>query len=1191
MRLQDVDLPDGLLEAQESGSLVIFAGAGVSIPAPSNYPNFDKLAEDISGGTLPQQEKEPVDRFLGRLVKHGVHVHELVRKTLSDPKSVPNPLHTNLLCLFKTASKVKIVTTNFDLHFTTAARSVFEDFGQIEIHSAPALPLGHSFSGLVYLHGSVDKPGERLVLTDADFGRAYLTEGWARRFLQTLFAAKTVLFVGYSHSDPVMNYLARGLPPQTGSPNRFALTVEKNREIWEFLGVTPVIYPLGEDDDKHSAVGSVIASWAKRISMGILDQEEHIRQIVDKPPASLSSENSDYLLKALRDASTARFFTRHAHHPEWLRWVEKAGLLRKLFGPYVLLEPAELELAGWFAQRFVCEHMGDALAVVQRQGQSLSDALWIEIALRLFRKKDPPPESKVFSKWVSILLNSSSPGRTRDLLDHILGRLVSPENDATAVLLFQYLTAPRVAIKKDIWGEIKRDHGEQWSEDVSVELTAQGADYWLNENWHKIFRPRLDQFAEKLVPIITSHLQHAHLLLRSFDKVYEGWDPLNSHRNVVESSGSLRDFTDALVDAGRDIMDLYVSKSPTKANALIEMWISCECRLLKRLAVYGVDKDAQWGSDQKLNWIIQNNLLYAPGLKHEVFLVLQSSYPGASGASRNLLLDEVEKGPISEQEADLKAYQTYNLLHWLHESDTDCPSVKERLRKINAAHPEFMPREHPDLDVGEVTDVKEQSPVRAEELLAKPPEEQLDFLLSYSPEYSPLGSSRSDLLRIVGVAAGKSFGWGIALARSLDFRGLWHSDLWPSIFESWNGRGLSEADWTEILEFLRNKHFKLATYQLATLLENGIQKSERSIPSGCLKLSFQVSEMLWKDIASSSEAQRERSEDWLSLAINHPAGILAEFWLHFVSRLWNREGEKWFGIPKGQKTVFDEVVSGQTYASELARVVFASHLHFFFAADKSWAFERILPLLDPAKNSRWALQCWHGYLGWGRWLEVLLPDILPFYEKLFPIIGSEADRIQGRFSEHLAAIACFSSINPVEHGWLKRFLQIVGPELRRKWTSEMLRMLKQLENPKKQEAWNNWIAQYWQSRIQGIPIPLDAAESGEMAEWSLYLEPVFPEVVEKITSGPAPDLERSFIYYELPETKLPELYPTPVARLLLFLLRESIAPIYDYDRIDKLFEQLALGSVDRHVLLDICEALAKRGYEGATRLRKLIPPD
>ena len=66
-----------------------------------------------------------------------------------------------------------------------------------------------------------------MVLTDADFGRAYLTEGWARRFLVELFRQFTVLFVGYGHNDTVMNYLARALP-ESDVAKRFALTGESS---------------------------------------------------------------------------------------------------------------------------------------------------------------------------------------------------------------------------------------------------------------------------------------------------------------------------------------------------------------------------------------------------------------------------------------------------------------------------------------------------------------------------------------------------------------------------------------------------------------------------------------------------------------------------------------------------------------------------------------------------------------------------------------------------------------------------------------------------------------------------------------------------------------------------------------------------------------------------------------------------
>src|SRR5713101_2713475 len=253
MWIRDSDFPEPLLAAQRSGSLVIFAGAGVSMPSPSDYPNFTKLADDIAGGTLSRPADEPIDHFLGRLQAKGVQVHKLASKILSAPSSKPNGLHFDLLKLFPSAAQIRLVTTNFDTHFTTAAASVFHTDDRVEIFRSPALPLGHQFQGIVYLHGCVDKDWEQLILTDRDFGRAYLTEGWARRFVQSLFSAYTVLFVGYSHNDTVMNYLARGLPPDAPG-RRFALTDEVDPERWQFLNVTPIPYPPKNEHDRHGAL-------------------------------------------------------------------------------------------------------------------------------------------------------------------------------------------------------------------------------------------------------------------------------------------------------------------------------------------------------------------------------------------------------------------------------------------------------------------------------------------------------------------------------------------------------------------------------------------------------------------------------------------------------------------------------------------------------------------------------------------------------------------------------------------------------------------------------------------------------------------------------------------------------------------------------------------------------------------------
>src|SRR5271169_6058825 len=121
MRIRNVDFPEQLLTSQRHGDLAIFAGAGVSIPPPSNYPDFKELAAKVGSGVLTRQEGEPIDRFLGQLHDKGIKVHNLVATILTDPLSQPNALHSDLLKLFPSPETVRLVTTNFDQHFTKAA--------------------------------------------------------------------------------------------------------------------------------------------------------------------------------------------------------------------------------------------------------------------------------------------------------------------------------------------------------------------------------------------------------------------------------------------------------------------------------------------------------------------------------------------------------------------------------------------------------------------------------------------------------------------------------------------------------------------------------------------------------------------------------------------------------------------------------------------------------------------------------------------------------------------------------------------------------------------------------------------------------------------------------------------------------------------------------------------------------------
>ena len=202
MKISDIHFPPSLLSALRDDSLVVFAGAGVSAGKPASLPNFRAFAESIAQGTGQfRRTHETEDVFLGRLQHRGVLVHDIAAQILRKNcyGEIPSrPACTgDLLRLYPEPGAVRIVTTNFDLLFADAAQDLFPM--QPELFKAPALPLGRTFNGIVRVHGCLDRPCD-MVLTDADFGRAYLTEGWARRFLAELFRSFTVMFVGYSHT-------------------------------------------------------------------------------------------------------------------------------------------------------------------------------------------------------------------------------------------------------------------------------------------------------------------------------------------------------------------------------------------------------------------------------------------------------------------------------------------------------------------------------------------------------------------------------------------------------------------------------------------------------------------------------------------------------------------------------------------------------------------------------------------------------------------------------------------------------------------------------------------------------------------------------------------------------------------------------------------------------------------------------
>jgi hypothetical protein len=493
----------------------VFAGAGISIDPPSSMPSFPGMVTTLAqeaGETVPPWGSVSPDAFLGRLKRDGFLVHDRVATMLRPTaKQAPNSYHTELLRLFRRPESVRIVTTNHDPFLSLAAATVFGE--GVESFYAPALPVGDHFAGIVYLHGGVERDPERLVLTDVDFGRAYLTQGWATTFLRGMYSRFDVLFIGYSHGEPVLRYLASGLSATT---HRYAFdTSDADSGVWASIGVDKIPYPRNDPPNEHRALADAVSAWSEQTRMGYLEHEARIRVAVSGLPP-LDAAAADYVRHMLNDAATAGFFADYAAAPEWLHWMKQVPQFAALFGRATISQSSQ-ELARWFATKMILQHSETALSLLEELGGQMRPELWFACAYRLWTV-NPMPDPVVFAKWTTALLESVPAVEGARYIGYLLGRCRWPNDRSLAILLFAYLTDPQPAFEQRL-PILSEEPG------VRLSIAIRGDVDQLGDSWTTFFYPRISEVSEQLAPIVASQLVRAHEILKSAGEATDRWDP------------------------------------------------------------------------------------------------------------------------------------------------------------------------------------------------------------------------------------------------------------------------------------------------------------------------------------------------------------------------------------------------------------------------------------------------------------------------------------------------------------------------------------------------------------------------------------------------------------------------------------------------------------------------------------------
>lgn len=1203
-----IDIPDELVTALEQDRLVIFAGAGVSMGPPADLPSFRRLAEIIAKNT-PHVVRTPFDEFLGDLVTAKVEVHRLCRDEISRPGSKHNPLHTDLLRLFQEPKRVRIVTTNFDRHFSAAAVALGWEVGD---YRAPALPLGRDFLGLVHLHGTILDEPRRLVLTDADFGQAYLTDGWASTFLRSLFAEFTVLFVGYSHEDPPMRYLARGLAGRSGH-RRFALTADGDTPKWRSLGITPVGFALQAAPDQYGQLNQGVRRWVEIIQLQPLDKESRLRSILSGPEEiEPNRSDSDFLRRSLLKEETAQHFARYAQGLRWIRWLAAQGLLPQyLATDYFPPAPkdenersaqlAQRRIALWLGEQLPLDKSGHALWLVQQSKAGLGAVVSSSVAHRLTVDGSIDLSSEVVASWVVLLCQSPGPPRHGDMFGRLLEILADQKRWSLALRVLAHVCRPRATIEESIPWDGKSDLSVGY-----LRIRMAGGSVYLPRVWAKHFRAELPVLAESLLVMFEEIVREVHR-----DAIVLGHGNERSNRDLhtrsqIEMNSPYLGESDQghVITWFCEVAGFLARKPDGLSPRRIEGWLNGGDPVLYRVGLHVLKESIEMSPSDKHQRVLGHGLIFRSvmGARHELYALLKAIYGGLTKEERAALWAAIEAGPPagwgvqiddSAQRAALRQNQVDRLVWFLHEHFLTEQEVVEAYDRLALRSPEFArgKHEHVDLDfwMGGVRSGAP-SPKSAEELLKAEPADQLEYLLTYQSK-DPLSETREGLTSMAAAAGAQDLKWAMKLLRELANCGAWESDLWSAMLWRIAFVNLQPDDQRWLVKTAAGSLSDNANGLNALtyfLFRPEVFRKEQPLESDLLPALAGLAPELWRKARAAptdKEGEKLATNDWVGDALNRPAGRIVEFCLHYTEWLRAGQTEPVLDWPESLRTVFDEMATAETPADWQGLGMVGLHLGFVRYVAPDWTRQKLYPLLDFSAYGDRAWPLWQSLIAHSRFNRDLLLELPKFFtQAATKFAGGRDDRAR----DFLASVGLiiYSGLWDVNaDNWLHGVFLPFDDSQRAGFAQSLAQAVRDVGPDEMAAFWKRWMGPYWRERLNGRPFQLSSEENGAMLAWVWRLPPAeFAEAATMLLEGPKAELADWFPLDSLIESKLPAAQPGPLLDLWKWILAASKSHFADEDDYKKLLASLPCEPSLLPKWEGVCQELSRQGAACAGRL-------
>lgn len=1059
-------VPVKLFEALEEERLVFLCGAGISYY--TGLPTFDGLAKAIFARVSRNQhmdaalkdafDRQRWDSFIGLL--ENTYGQPLVRKEMTSILTRPFDssrlhLHRALLDLSLLKSRgCRIVTTNFDRRFLECEPG-------LDFTCAPLMPIPKQakWSSAVFIHGLLDESkdpnSQHIVMTAAYFGMAYLTDGWAARFITQLFREFTVVFVGYSIADPVMFYLLNALAAerQAGAHFREAYAFasfdgssredeEREKLLWRAKGVLPVLY---DNKDGHRLLSETFVEWARQFKAGFLSKKQTIAEASNFKPTGPDDPVAQKVIWSLvDDTGHASWIFAHLDplppFEWWINALETITVETKLAGHkkiklsewsqysmlspnketvpvngclvtfddvstgFLHLHPVTANLIEWLSTFLLDPRLLDWFL---GKGSKLHPQVVFSFRHQIERLSSTAlsPEEKTLLKVWTILCSrqfqnqpSLSTYHWRDV--EMQTGIALLENSFREKL--EHLS-PVLEIKPNrLKGFYEPNQLRCYIEsNVTLNYLRANVSYFEGFDLSAISDAQLSMVADE----VTTLLKNAMDLFALVDEATSEHDQSRIYLPSITKHQQNK-FTRkwvTLIEIVRDCLDALITVSVSCATVLVNRWTQIDYPVFQRLILNAITEHESLDTSVAIETLLHGICMWSFDTKREVLRFFRKAGHRIAAKDMTLIEQRLFVGPPreifnegfdNEAFADVVEQET-----WL------------RLSKLKVGGAPLSPRACAWLEKCN------------EERNWKQSEDHQEEFSAWS--YSGRGSAVGDTIRQRDLN-------GLSIPEIADL--LWTSprevtSAWCKIIRQFPKRasrvlGLvakrgSIDDYLMFLTFRtlgdhsNSDRWRSIWFAFADVCEsaaddffsNGSQYIASWLKDSTIVLTKEEGARfirVWDRLVGHAiETTKNSNEDPIDAALNNPAGCLAEA---LVAMMFRYELQKGDGFPPGFPSRFELLIHSASESAQHARAILAMNLQYFYLIDHVWTSAHLLPLMEWTNSE--ASMLWRSYLWSPRWY----PDLLDAYKAPFLKSFEHSDQLDRDYKTLCVLFAAMVSL-------------------------------------------------------------------------------------------------------------------------------------------------------------------------------------